>query len=523
MNQIEQSKPLRAFHQAKWDEPIIFELDSPGQMGVELPPPDPQMALQVGDPLALIPRSALRQRPPTLPHVGQARVLRHYLRLSQECLGADLNVEIGQGTCTMKFNPPINERIARTPKLTELHPLQPADTMQGLLGILYQTKAMLAEISGMDAVCLQPQSGSQALMTLSAIMRAKHAADGQPQRNEIITTTFSHPSAAASAIVMGFKVRTVRARADGYPDYEHFRSLVGPNTAGFICANPEDTGLYNPKIARFTALVHENGGLCGYDQANANGLFGVARAREAGFDMCFFNLHKSFATPHGCGGPGTGAVAVVSELARFLPGPLVDFDGTRYVLTAATPDSVGKVRMFLGVPQVAVKAYAWMRSLGAAGLYAVAKTAALNNAYLYRRLVSAPGISAPFDPSAQRVEQARYSLSDLRAETGVETEDVQRRMCDFGLHYWTSHHPFVVPEPMTLEPTESPSKEDLDEYIDTLLYVLQEAEKDPEKVQSAPHCSTVHRNKEAMLDDPAQWAITWRMYLKKHPGQEMCP
>ena len=514
MKQIERINTPRAFHQAKWNEPIIFELDSPGQVGVEFPPPDPDMRKETSGPFRGIPNAAWRKRPPVLPRIGQARVLRHYLRLSQECLGADLNVEIGQGTCTMKFNPPINERITRTPKLSELHPLQPVDTMQGLLEILYRTQSMLAEISGMDAVCLQPQSGSQALMTLSAIIRAKHAAAGHPERNELITTVFSHPSAAASAIVMGFTVRTVRARADGYPDFEHFRSLVGPKTAGFICANPEDTGLYNPEIARFTALVHENGGVCGYDQANANGLFGVTRAREAGFDMCFFNLHKSFATPHGCGGPGTGAVAVTSALSRFLPGPSVSIDGDQYVLAPAAPDSIGKVRMFFGVPQVAVKAYAWMRSLGADGLYTVAKTAALNNAYLYRRLVSAPGITAPFDPASQRVEQARYSLADLKTETGVSSEDVQRRMCDFGLHYWTSHHPFIVPEPMTLEPTESPSKEDLDEYADTLLHILQEAKENPELVRTAPHCSTVHRNEDAALDDPSQWAITWRMYLK---------
>lgn len=514
MKKINRSHSPRRFHQASWDEPIVFELDNPGQIGIETPPPDPDMR-EAADPFSGIPNSALRKSEPALPRIGQEHVLRHYLRLSQECLGADLNVEIGQGTCTMKFNPPINERIARSPRMTELHPLQPTESVQGILEIIYRTQCMIAEISGMDAVSLQPQSGSQALMVLSAIIRAKHATSAHLERNEIITTTFSHPSAAASAQVMGFTVRTVKPQADGYPDFEHFRTLVGPKTAGFICANPEDTGLYNSEIQRFTKLVHENGGLCGYDQANANGLFGITRAREAGFDMCFFNLHKSFSTPHGCGGPGTGAVAVTNALARFLPGPTVALNEDGYTLLPESSESIGKVRMFHGVPQVAVKAYAWMRSLGAEGLYTVAKTAVLNNVYLYRLMLEQPGVSVPFDPDDQRVEQTRYSISGLTEETGVHSEDVQRRMCDFGMHYWTSHHPYIVPEPITLEPTESTSIEDLNEYANTLAHIFKEARNEPQTVLTAPHCSTVRRNDESALDDPEQWAITWRMYQKK--------
>lgn len=515
MKKIERQGGPRRFHQASWDEPLIFELNNPGQIGIETPPPDGEMMKITGPARDLLPAAVRRQAPPALPRVGQARVLRHYLRLSQECLGAGLNVEIGQGTCTMKYNPPIDERIARREEVADLHPLQSEETVQGMLEILYRMQDILCEISGLDAVSLQPQSGSQALMVMASMIRKKQDADGHPEKDEMITTLFSHPSAAAAAIVKGFAIKTVRPRADGYPDFEHFKTLVGPRTAGLILANPEDTGLYNGKIRRFTDLIHQWGGLCAYDQANANGLFGVTRAREAGFDLCFFNLHKSFAAPHGCGGPGTGAVAAKRELAPFLPRPTVSFDGARYHLDAGDARSIGKARMFYGACQVAVKAYAWVMSLGAEGLREVAKVAALNNSYLYRRVLAIPGVGAPFDPDAQRVEQARYTLAQLCQETGVHSEEIGLRMADYGLHYWTSHHPFLVSEPMTLEPTESPSIEDLDEYADALAQVAREARLTPELVRQAPHNSAVHKNLEDAFDDPEQWAITYRAYKRK--------
>ncbi|MEG2387135.1 MAG: aminomethyl-transferring glycine dehydrogenase subunit GcvPB [Clostridia bacterium] len=509
MNNPEKKTGVRAYHQAQWDEPILFELNNPAHVGIEVPAP------ALGDGCADIPEGMLRKNAPALPRIGQARVLRHYLRLSQENLGADLNVEIGQGTCTMKYSPIINERLARSELMAAMHPLQPEKSAQGILEILYRTKQLLREISGMDEVSLEPQSGSQALMTLASLMRAYHDDAGHPERNELITTTFSHPSAAASAIVKGFTIRTVRARADGYPDFEHLLTLVSDKTAGFICANPEDSGLYNGDIRRFTELIHARGGLCGYDQANANGLFGVTRAKEAGFDMCFFNLHKSFSTPHGCGGPGTGAVATTERLAPFLPAPLVQFDGEKYALSQPDARSIGKVRMFGGASQVALKAYAWMRALGAEGLYEVARTAVLNNNYLYHEMLAIPGVSVPFDPASQRVEQCRYSLEGVFNQTGVTSEAIGLRLADYGFHYWTSHHPFIVPNPATLEPTESPSKEDIDAYLSALRCVIDEAHTDPELVKSAPHNCPVHKNIEAPLDDPESWAITWRAYRRK--------
>jgi len=284
-------------------------------------------------------------------------------------------------------------------------------------------------------------------------------------------------------------------------------------------ANPEDTGVYNKRIVEFTKLAHEYGALAGYDQANANGLLGVTRAKEAGFDMCFFNLLIFNFTPHGCSGPATGALGVLDYLTPFLPAPLVSYDGNQYYLDDGFADQacgVGKMRSFYGVAPVVLKAYAWIRAMGPDGLYQVAKTAVLNNNYLFKKLMELDVVDAPYIPGKQRVEQVRYTLEKLFEETGVSVADVQRRMMDFGMHIWQSHHPFYVPEPMTLEPTETPSREDLDEYIETLKYIFEEAKNNPEHVKSAPHNSVCHQLDESGMDDPEKWAITWRAYQKKY-------
>jgi glycine dehydrogenase subunit 2 len=312
---------------------------------------------------------------------------------------------------------------------------------------------------------MQPGAGSAAIYTNASIIRAYHTSMGESdRRDEIITTIFSHPSDAACAKVAGFKVITLYPNEVGYPDIEALKAAISDRTAGLLITNPEDTGIYNPKIAEFTRLVHAAGGLCSYDQANANGMLGITRAREAGFDLCHFNLHKTFSTPHGCGGPAVGATGVTKELIPFLPVPLVDFDGRNYFLNYDFPDSIGKIRPFYGVAPAVLKAYAWVMALGAEGLREVAEIAVLNNNYLLHKILSIRGASAPYAEGKRRIEQVRYSWEKLYEETGVHSDELGIRAADFGVHYWTSHHPYVVPEPCTLEPTESYSKEELDEY-----------------------------------------------------------
>jgi glycine dehydrogenase subunit 2 len=507
---------VRNFHQAKWDEPVIFELHTPGEQGIVVPPAEQEVADQAGDGISAIPEHMRRNEPPALPEVGQMRVLKHFLRLSQQCLGADLNVDIGQGTCTIKYNPKINEVLAASPQVADLHPLQDEGTVQGALEIMHSVDLFLREISGMDRFSLQPGGGAAAILAMASIIHKYHETRGEAgRRDEIITTIFSHPSDAAAAAVKGYKIITLYTNEDGYVEEEAVREAVSERTAGLLITNPEDTGIFNPHITRFTEIVHEAGGLCGYDQANANGILGITRAREADFDLCFFNLHKTFASPHGCGGPAIGALGVRDELAEYLPVPVVEEEGGQYRLRYDLAHSIGKVRGFQGVFPVVLRAYAWIMSLGEEGLKEVARIAVLNNNYLLEKIKKIRGADAPYAKGHHRIEQVRYSWEQLHRDTGVTTEDVALRMADFGFHLWSSHHPFIVPQPFSIEPTEAYSKAELDEYLAGLKQVVEEAYTEPEKVKTAPHRSVSHRAENHLLDDPETWAITWRAYLKK--------
>ena len=512
---------LRRFHQARWDEPIIFELSQPGQRGILVPEIEEGIRERVGDVASQLPSGVRRKQLPGLPELSQPQILRHYVRLSQENLGTDLNIDVGQGTCTMKYSPKVNEQLVNNPKLTYLHPLQDETTVQGILEIMYRFQEMLKEISGMHSFSLQPGAGSAAIYTNVSIIRAYHESRGDlERRDEIITTIFSHPSNAACAKTAGFKVITLYPDDDGYPDLAALQAAVSERTAGLLITNPEDTGIFNPRIDAFVDAVHAVGGLCSYDQANANGILGVTRARDAGFDLCHFNLHKTFSSPHGCGGPAVGATGVTEELARFLPVPVIEYDGTSYHLNHDLPESIGKIGPFYGVAPVVLRAYAWVMSLGTEGLREVAEIAVLNNNYLMSKILAIPGASAPYAKGKRRIEQVRYSWEQLTEETGVHSEEIGLRAADYGVHYWTSHHPFIVTEPCTLEPTESYSKDELDEYAAILAHVAQEARENPDLVKSAPHNSTIHSIEHAPLDDPSQWAVTWRAYRRKlaHQG-----
>ena len=512
---------VRNFHQAKWDEPVIFELDTEGERGILVPEAEKEIEESVGDGVSVLPKNMRREKPPALPEIGQMRVLKHYLRLSQHCLGADLNVDLGQGTCTMKYSPKVNEEFVRSSKAAELHPLQDESTVQGALEVMHKLDLFLREISGMDRFTFQPGGGSHAILAMASIIYAYHDLNGESEkRDEIITTIFSHPSDAAAAAVKGYKIITLYQNEDGLPEVEALKKAVSERTAGLLITNPEDTGIFNPRIAEFTKVVRDAGGLCGYDQANANGILGITRAREADFDLCFFNLHKTFSSPHGCGGPATGALGVTKELQGFLPIPVVNYDGNQHRLDSNLPHTIGKVRSFHGVFPAVLRAYAWVMSLGAEGLKEAAHIAVLNNNYILEKVKKIRGASAPYAKGRHRIEQVRYSWEQLTKDTGVSTEDVAFRMADFGFHLWSSHHPFIVPQPFTIEPTESYSKEEIDEYLSGLRKIAEEANEDPEKVKNAPYNSVVHRIDNSTLDDPEKWAITWRAYLKKHKNQK---
>ena len=505
---------LRRYHAPVWDEPIIHELGRKGERGISVPRVEDEITAQTGAIDSILPGKVMRETPPDLPELSQAQVLRHYLRLSQMTLGMELDIDLGVGTCTMKYSPKVNEALAAM--TADIHPLQPEGTLQGLLEILYEFgHTFLKEVSGMDEFSFQPGGGSAAAYNNACIMRKYYGENGElEQRNEIITTVFSHPCDAACPATAGFRVVTLYPEEDGLPSTDALKAAVNENTAGLFITNPEDTGIFNKEIDEWTRIVHEAGGLCAYDQANANALLGVTRAREAGFDMCFFNLHKTFGSPHGSSGPGCGAVGVTEELAPYLPVPVVVKEGDRYGLDYDRPRSIGRVRDFLGNVQVVVRSYAWAMALGARGLREVAEVSMINNQYLEKKLLGIKGVTKPF--GGRRIDQIRYSLQTLKEETGIGVDDVNRRIVDYGIQkFFTSHHPWLVPEPFTPEPCETYSKADIDYWAEALGRVCEEAYSDPELVRSAPHRSSMHLFDPSPFDDPERWAMTWRAYKRK--------
>ena len=507
---------LKRYHAAEWHEPIIMEMGRAGERGIIIPEVEEEIKRSIGQPNHFVPATMRRRIPPKLPQLAQPQVLRHYLRLSQQTLGMEETIDIGLGTCTMKYSPKVNEEFVR--QTAHLHPLQDEATLQGVLEIMYKFgKLFLKEISGMDEFSYQPGGGSEAVFTNALIIGKYHEMNGElAERNEIITTAFSHPCDSAAPATAGFKVVTLYPDPNtGYPTLDALKAAVSKHTAGLMVTNPEDTGIFNPEIAEWTRIVHEVGGLCAYDQANANAILGITSARDADFDMCFFNLHKTFSSPHGGEGPGCGAIGVKEELASFLPVPVVTFDGTKYHLDYNRPSSVGKIREFYGNVPVVLRAYAWAMSMGSDGLREVAETSALNNSYLDKKLLTIKGITKPYSVK-RRVDQARYSLERLKSDTGIGTHDVNRRIIDFGLQsYFTSHAPVLVPEPFTPEPCETYSKTDIDYWTSVIRKVCEEAYENPEIIETAPHNSTISQIHEAHLDDPARWAMTWRAYVRK--------
>lgn len=508
---------LRNFHEAKWDEPLIFDMSVAGERGVLLPQPADEVEKEVGDCMAELPAYLRRKQPPLLPEVSQMRVNRHYLHLSQETLGADVSIDISQGTCTMKYSPKVQEHLmSRNPNITEIHPLQPASTMQGILEVYYKVEGFLREISGLDHFSFQAGGGAQGVLANASIVRAYHEVRGDSKRDEIITTIFSHPCDAGSPATAGYKVITLMPDANGYPDLEAFKAAVSSRTAAIFITNPEDTGIYNPRIKEYTDAAHEAGALCVYDQANANALLGIARAKEAGFDLCHFNLHKTFSSPHGCMGPGVGAIGVKEFLEPYLPVPRVTFDGNQYALNYDCPQSIGQVRSFFGNAPIVLKAYMWIMQMGADGLKEASVISVLNNQYMCKHIAQIPGAVIHYAEGKRRMEQVRYSWEKLKEETGFGTEDVQRRMVDFGLqHYWMSHHPWIIPEPFTLEPCESYSKDDIDEYLAILRQISKECYENPEIIENAPHNAPIHKLLKTELDDFDEVAVTWRQWKKR--------
>ncbi len=513
---------LRRYNAHVWNEPIIMEMGRKGEKGIIIPDVEEEIQRAVNDAKYFIPEKMRRSASPRLPELSQPHVLRHYLRLSQQTLGMALNIDIGMGTCTMKYSPQVNEELVRSPNFADIHPLQEEDTVQGILEIIYKFARFMGEISGMDEFTFQPGGGAHGIYTNACMIRRYHELKGElSQRNEVITTLFSHPADAACPATAGFRIITLYPDAEtGLPDIEALKTAVSKHTAGLMITNPEDTGIFNPLIGEFVKVIHEVGGLCAYDQANSNALFGIARAKEAGFDMCHFNIHKAFSSPHGCMGPACGAVGVRNELAELLPVPVVTYDVSKYRLDYNRPNSIGKVRGFFGNIETIVRAYAWVMGMGAEGLRKVSETSVINTNYLIKKMSKVSGVIMAYPKQKIRLDQVRFSLEKLKRDRDVGTSDVARRIVDFGVQeYFTSHHPWVVPEPFLPEPCETYSKEDIDHWVAIIKHICEEAYSNPEIVRKAPHNQPISRINEEVLNDPNKWAMTWRAYVRKNKKQ----
>jgi glycine dehydrogenase subunit 2 len=495
---------VRGYHAARWDEPLIHAMGAPGRRGQHFARADG----------GLVPAVLARARPPALPELSEPEVLHHYLRLSQETLGM-MGISLF-GTCTMKYNPRAGERAAAA--LNDVHPGQPVATIQGLLEIVHGFDLMLRGLSGMDRFTFQAAGGADAAWTQAVITRAYHAARGEGEcRDQIITSLQSHPCNPATAATAGFEVITLPLGENGYPSLEALKAAVSGRTAALMINNPDDMGVYNPEIMEWVRTVKAAGGLAFYDHANFNGVMTKIRARELGFDACMFMLHKTFGVSKGGGGPAVGAYGCTTELAAFMPGPLVVTAGGGFALETPALQA-GKVREYMGNLHQVVKAYAWSRAMGADGLAEASDMSVILNNYMEKRLLGVRGVTRSHPGQAGwRLEMTRFSLETLVVETGVSAVDVQNRMTDFGIDaFWLSHEPWIVPQPFTPEAGEMWSREDIDRWIDVLAHVVDEAYRDPDFVRGAPYKQVVGKLAGDDLDDPAVWATTWAAWVRKH-------
>ena len=506
---------LRRYHSAVWDEPIIFEMGYPGRRGIVFSQAEETVEKTVGNSDGLIPAVMQRKSAIGLAELSEHEVLRHYLHLSQETMGM-IGISLF-GTCTMKYNPRVNEAVALS-ALADLHPQQDEETLQGVLAVIHGFDLMLRELSGMHRFVFQAGGGADAAYTHACVTRAYHAARGQlRQRDEIITTIQSHPCNAATAASAGFKVITLILDEKGYPSLDALKAAVSSRTAALMINNPDDMGIYNPEIKEWVRIVHEAGGLCFYDHANFNGVMGKLRAHELGFDACMYMLHKTFGATKG-GGPAVGAYGCTAELEKFLPVPVVTFDGTKYHLDSDRPHSVGKVREFFGnVPQI-MKAYSWTRAMGADGIDEASDISVLVSNYMEKQLLKIRGITKSHPTiDGPRMEMTRFSTQKMKEETGIGVAEIQNRMIDFGVDsFWLSHHPLLVPEPFTPEAGETWSKEEVDYWIAVLQQISKEAYSTPDLVKNAPYNQASHQAHYEPVEDPERWATTWRAFKRKH-------
>lgn len=483
------------FRQAHYDEPLLNELE------------ESRSDAWTGRPLkefkgSWLPASLARKSPLSLHDVSEPRIVRHYTRLSQMTFGIDSG-PYPLGSCTMKYNPKLNEDVAAMPKFARMHPGAPEGASQGMYEIMFRLQEWLAKISGMHEVTLQPAAGAQGEWTAMLITRAYHASRGEGHRHEVVVPDSAHGTNPASAAMAGYDVVEIKSK-DGGVDLDALRAAVSKErTAAFMITNPSTLGLFEHNIEEIAKIVHGAGALLYYDGANFNAILGKTNPGIMGFDMVHFNLHKTFSTPHGGGGPGAGPVGVVKELAPFLPVPMVGHGDGRYFLDRDRPQSIGSVKGWWGNAGMFVRAFAYIRLFGRDGLTENTEVAVLNANYVHERLKGV--YTTDVQPDSPRMHETALSAAKLHDERGIRAADIAKRLLDYGIHAPTVYFPLIVEECLMIEPTETENKEGLDAICDALLAIAKE---DPELVKSAPHNASVSRVDEVLA--ARRPVLTWK-------------
>ncbi|HEY7647866.1 MAG TPA: aminomethyl-transferring glycine dehydrogenase subunit GcvPB [Methylomirabilota bacterium] len=470
------------YDNAKTYDRLIFELSSPGRAAYSLPEPDVDVAAARG----AIPAGYLRKEAPALPEASELDVVRHYSRLSQLNYGLDTHF-YPLGSCTMKYNPKVNEDAARIAGFGRLHPLAPEAASQGALRIMHELGGMLAEIAGMDAVSLQPAAGAQGELAGVLMIRAYHEANGQ-KRTKVLVPDSAHGTNPASTALAGYQVIEVKSDANGEVDLADLERQLDTDVAAFMITMPNTLGNFEPRIVEIIERCHAKGVQVYMDGANFNAILGLTRPGDLGFDVCHFNLHKTFTTPHGGGGPGAGPVGVKAHLEPFLPTPVVARDGDEYGLDWKRPQSIGKLQAFWGNFGMHVRAWTYIRTMGGDGLRAVSENAVLNANYIMKRLESHYDVAAPGPCMHECVLSARR-----QKKLGVSAMDIAKRLLDLGFYAPSTYFPLIVEEALMIEPTETESKETLDAFCEAMIQIAREAETNPQLIHDAPVTTAVRR------------------------------
>ncbi len=456
---------------------LIFEKTSKGRKAVEF-------SLDVPEKKDLLPKNILRTKL-ELPELSEVDVVRHYTALSKKNFGVD-NGFYPLGSCTMKYNPKINEDMAVLPGFTAIHPLASVELNQGALQLMYELEKDLCEITGMSRFTLQPAAGSHGELTGVMIMKKYFSVKGK-KRTKILIPDSAHGTNPASAALCEFEAIQIKSGSNGLIDLEDLKKNMDKDVAGLMLTNPNTLGLHEKNILEITKILHDNGSLFYCDGANANALLGIAKFADMGFDIVHLNLHKTFSTPHGCGGPGSGPIGVVKSLVDYLPVPLIDKENEKYYFNYTLKNSIGQVRAFYGNFTVLVKAYTYIKSLGASGLREVAENAVLNANYLMSKL------KKHYDLPYDNVCMHEFVLSDKGMPNNITTMDIAKRLLDYGFHAPTIYFPLIVHGAIMIEPTETESKQTLDKFAEAMLKIKKEAEENPDLLRNAPSTTPVRR------------------------------